>query len=141
MPLTRLSFIEFNFADVSKPLASAAKVVRCGYRIVLDSDGAFIVNRETGERMEVEMQDETFVFDIQFENGEQGTIILDSGAGAHVVSDDKMKEVPTMPRRLGVRMCAASGPEIVNHFRNVIKLRGNDFSKAEAERRIFSRRL
>ena len=40
LPLTRLSSIEFNVADVKKPLASAAKMVKSGNRVVLDSQGS-----------------------------------------------------------------------------------------------------
>ena len=42
------------------------------------------MNKDTGECMEVKMKEETFVIDVQFENGEQGTITLDSGASVHV---------------------------------------------------------
>ena len=48
-PLTRLSSIEFNVADVRKPLASAAKMVKSGNRVVLDAEGSFIMNKATGE--------------------------------------------------------------------------------------------
>jgi len=139
MPLTRMSSIEFNVADVRKPLASAAKMVRSGNRVVLDSEGSYIQNKSTGETMEVKIKDETFVFEVQFENGEQGTITLDSGAGVHVWPKDRLKDVPTMPRNPGLKMCAANGSEIKNHGRKLIKFRGNDFSKAAAENRVFTR--
>jgi hypothetical protein len=139
MPLTRLSSIEFNVADVRKPLASAAKMVRSGNRVVLDSEGSYIQNKSTGESLEVKIKDETFVFEVQFENGEQGTITLDSGAGVHVWPKDQLKDVPTLPGRPGLRMCAANGSEIKNHGRKVIRFRGNDFTKAAAEHRVFTR--
>ena len=92
LPLTRLSSIEFKVADVKKPLASAAKMVKSGNGVVLDSQGSFIMNKVTGECMEVRIKDETFVFDVQYENGELGTITLDSGAGVHVWPNDQLKE-------------------------------------------------
>ena len=55
------------------------------------------------------------MFDVQFENGEQGTITLDSGAGVYVWPKDKLRDVPTMPKKQGLRMCAANGSEIKNH--------------------------
>jgi hypothetical protein len=139
LPLTRLSSIEFNVADVRKPLASAAKMVKNGNRVVLDQAGSYIMNKATGECMEVKVKDETFVFDVQFESGEQGTITLDSGAGVHVWPKNKLKDAPTLPKKEGLKMCAANGSEIQNHGRKVIKFRGNDFSKALAEKQGFPR--
>ncbi len=72
-----MSSIEFNVADVRKPLASAAKMVKSGNQVILDDEGSFIMNKTTGECMEVLIKDETFVFEVQFENGEKGTITLD----------------------------------------------------------------
>ena len=64
---------------------------------------------------------------------------MDSGAGVHVWPKNKLKEVPTLPKKEGLRMCAANGSEIQNHGRKVIKFRGNDFSKAIAEKQRFRR--
>jgi hypothetical protein len=139
LPLTRLSSIEFNVADVRKPLASAAKMVKNGNRVVLDQAGSYIMNKMTGECMEVKVKDETFVFDVQFENGEQGTITLDSGAGVHVWPKGRLQDVPTLPKKEGLRMCAANGSEIVNHGRKLIKFRGNDYSRTLAESKGFPR--
>ena len=140
-PLTRLSTIEFNVADVRKPLASAAKMVQQGNRVVLDSDGSYIQNKSTGECMQVKLKDETFVFDVQYENGEAGAITLDSGAGVHVWPKNQLKEVPLLPRKPGLRMSAANGTEIANLGRKVIRFRGNDFARATAESSVFSRRV
>ena len=68
--MTRTSAIELNVAEVWKPLASAARMVKSGNRVVLDQDGSFIENKSTGERMEVRVKDETFVFDVKLTNGE-----------------------------------------------------------------------
>ena len=56
-------------------------MVKHGNRVILDDEGSFIQNKITGECREVRIEDETFVFDVQFENGEQGKIMLDSGPG------------------------------------------------------------
>ncbi len=63
----------------------------------------------TCECVEAKVQDETFAFDAQFESGEAGPNALDSGAGVHAWPKDKLKEVPTLPRKPGLRMRAASG--------------------------------
>ena len=130
--LTRPSAIEFNVADVRKPLASAVKMVKARNRVILDEEGSYIQNKDTGECMEVRIEDETFVFDVEFENGEFGTITLDSGAGVNVWPHGKLKEVPMRPKKPGLKMCAANGTEIQNHGQKVIKFRGidsTDFSR------------
>ena len=124
-PLTRLGAIEFNVGDVRKPLASAAMMVKCGNVVVLDQDGSYIMNKATGECMEVKVKDETFVFEVQFENGEKGTITLDTGAGVHVWPKDMLVEVPIIEKKPGLRMCAANGSEFKNYGRKLIKFRGN----------------
>ncbi len=59
-------------------------MVKHGNRVILDDEGSFVQNKHTGECMEVRIEDDTFVFDVQCENGEQGKITLDPGAGVHV---------------------------------------------------------
>ena len=95
--MTRTSAIEFNVAEVRKPLASAARMVKSGNQVVLDQDGSFIENKSTGERMEVRVKDETFVFDVERTNGESEVITLDSGAGVHVWPRGRCEDVPMMP--------------------------------------------
>ena len=116
--------IEFNVADVRKPLASAVKMVRAGNRIIFDDEGSYGESKSTGERMRVDVKDGTFVFNVTFENGEEGTITLDSGAGVNVWP--KHIEVPgkNLPKKQGLRMCAANGTEISNLGRRVIAFAG-----------------
>ena len=140
-PLTRMSAIEFHVADVRKPLASAAKMVRAGNRIVLDEAGSYIMNKATGETMEVTTIKDTFVFDVQFENGELDSITLDSGAGVHVWPKEKLPKVPLLPKQDGLKMMAANGSEIKNYGRKLIKFRGNDCNRKQVEEQVFSRRV
>ena len=107
--MTRTSAIEFNVAEVPKPLASAARMVKSGNRVVLDQDGSFIENKSTGERMEVRVKDETFVFDVELTNGESEVITLDFGAVVHVWPRGRCEDVPMMPKKEGLRMCAVNG--------------------------------
>ena len=81
---TRESAIEFNVAEVRKPLASALRTVVAGNRVVLDSDDSYVENRKTGERMKWKVKDGTYVFDVQYEDGEVDEFTSDSGAGVNV---------------------------------------------------------
>jgi hypothetical protein len=128
--LTSPAALNFHVANVKTALASAVAVVKAGNRIVLDvasdgSDRSFIENKETGERMTVKVGDSnTFVFDVQYENGESGLITLDSGAAVSVWPKALQPEVPLRPKKTGIRMIAANGTEIVNLGQKVIKFRG-----------------
>ena len=128
--LTRESGLEFNVADVKKPLASAVRVVQAGNRVVMDEEGSYIENKETGECMKVRIENDTFVFDVEFQNGEQGTITLDSGAGCHVWPHGRLREIPMRPKNPSLRMTAANGTEIANYGKKLIKFRGVSASAA-----------
>ena len=110
---------------MQKPLASAAKVVKAKNRIVLDEEGSYVENKVSGERMKVRLERDTFVFDVHYDNGEKGVITLDAGAGASVWPEKERQDVPMLPKREGLRMCAANGSEIKNFGRKLIKFRGD----------------
>ena len=82
--LMRPSSMTFNVAGVCKPLASAAKVVEAGNRIIMDPQGSYIENVKTGERMRLRKKKGVFVFDVKYQDGDSGEITLDSGAGVSV---------------------------------------------------------
>ena len=121
---TRESAIEFNVAEVRKPLASAVRMVMAGNRVVLDSDDSYIENRKTGERMKLKVKDGTYVFDVQCKDGEVDEFTLDSGAGVNVWPQGRREDIPMMPKRSGLRMCAANGTEIQNLGRKIVQFRG-----------------
>ena len=78
-------------------------------------DGSFIDNKRTGERMELRVKDETFVFDVQLTNGDSEVITLDTGAGVHVWPRGLCEDVPMMlkhsPGDCGVLGNAGGGVE------------------------------
>ena len=94
--------IEFNVADVRKPLASVVKTVRAGNRIVFDDAGSHVESTSAGERMRVHVKDETFVFDVTFKNGEEGTNTLDSGAGVNCVAKTHRSSGQDPPEEAGL---------------------------------------
>ena len=83
---TRPSSMNFKLAGICKPLVSAAEVVAKGNRVVLDPDPekSHIENIKTGEKMRLRTQKGVFVMDVKYQNGEEGAITLDSGAGVSV---------------------------------------------------------
>ena len=133
--LTRKSAMNFNEADVRKPLASAVAVARAGNRIVLDLDtGSFIENKRTGEKMKVEMENNTFVFDVQIEDGDMVRIILDSGAGCNVWPRGKAAGgSKLMPAKPGMRMVAANNTEIKQYGQRMLNFRGIEVAAVEAD--------
>ncbi len=56
----------------------------------------------------------TFVIDVQYENGESGLITLVSGAACSVWPSGLLPSVPLRPKKAGIKMIAANGTEIQN---------------------------
>ena len=130
--LTRLSAMKFNEADVKKPLASAVNVARAGNRIVVDDQGGYIENKSTGERMEVRIERNTYVYDVQLEDGDEVTVTLDSGAGCNVWPRGKRAaDSKLLPKQPGMSMKAANGTEITCYGQRVIRFRGMEEEKGE----------
>ena len=135
--LTRLSAMKFNEADVKKPLASAVNVARAGNRIVVDDQGGYIENKSTGEKMELRIERNTYVYDVQLEDGNEVTVTLDSGAGCNVwprgmrAADSKL-----LPKQPGMSMKAANGTEIPYYGQRVIRFRGMEEEKDDATLRF-----
>ena len=140
---TNQAALEFNVAEVRRPLASAAAVVKVGNRIVLDEMGSYVENKVTGEKMEVKMRNGTFVFEVEYNDGEHGEITLDSGAGASVWPVGERNHVRMLPKKDGLRMIAANGTTIDNYGCNVMQFRGDRVEVNGVDEEIlgFSRRM
>ena len=115
--------MRFNVARVQKPLASAAKVVEAGNKISMgpNPDDNYIMNDATGEKIALRIDRGTFVFDVEFQDGEVGTITLDSGAGVNVWPENLQSHVPMMAKDPRLRMTAANGTNIDNLGTKIIK--------------------
>ena len=138
--LTRHSGMVFHEANVRKPLASAVKVTKAGNKIVMEEDGGYIENRETGERMKVRIQDDTYVYDVQMEDGNMVTVTLDSGAGCNVWPRGLAAGLePLMAKKPSMRMVAANGSEIENFGQRVVKFRCIEAPRMGSAE-VFSRR-
>ena len=123
---TRRASMKFHVAKVQRPLASAAKVVDAGNRIVMEKGGSFIENVATGEKMKLRVDRGTYVFDVKYQNGEHGTITLDSGAGVNVWPEGMLKDIPLQPPEPGLKMTAANGTEIPNLGCKVVEFVGSE---------------
>ena len=123
--LTRTAAMEFNEADVRKPLASAVSVAKSGNGIWIDENGGYIENVKTGERMALRLENNTVVYDVQLEDGCMVAVTLDSGAGCNVWprglgAGGSRLEAP----RAGVKMVAANGSYINHYGQRTVRFRG-----------------
>ena len=62
--------MNFQVTDCKKPLASVAKIIERGNRVVFDQDGSFIENKVTGKKIKLERERGTFVMVVEFEMNE-----------------------------------------------------------------------
>ena len=64
--------IDFEVAEVTKPLASLSKIAKAGHRIVLDDAegaGGYIQNKKTGERTQLYIENDVYLFDLYVDVG------------------------------------------------------------------------
>ena len=59
--------MNFEVTDCKKPLASVAKIVDRGNRVVFDQEESYIFNKLTGEKIILERERGTFVMIVEFE--------------------------------------------------------------------------
>jgi hypothetical protein len=117
--------MKFHEADARKPLASAVNVTRAGNRIVMEDGGGFIENVQSGEKMKIRVENNTFVYDVQLEDGTMVVVTLDSGAGCNVWPRNlQVSGSELTPKQPGMKMVAANGTPIVYHGQRLVKFRG-----------------
>ena len=81
--------IGFQVADVKKPLMSVKRIVEKGNRVVFSEGGSYIVNDQTGDRLELKENGRgSCVMDVDFVGGGKGRITVDSGAEENVCPVD-----------------------------------------------------
>jgi hypothetical protein len=116
--------MKFHVAKVQRPLASAVKVVEAGNRVIMEKGRAYIENVETGSIMPLRVERGTYVFDVMYSNGGEGTITLDSGAGVNVWPEHLLPEVPLSAPEPGLKMTAANGTETPSKGVKVVEFVG-----------------
>ena len=132
--MTRMAQLEFNEADVRKPLASARFVAKAGNGIWLDADGGYIENLSTGERMAVRVLNDVYVFDVELDDDTRDVVTLDSGAGCSVWPKGRHAGKSKMqPRKKGVGMVAANGTPIQHYGQRKVCFKGVKAPPAEQQ--------
>ena len=63
--------MNFEVTDCKKPLASVAKIVDQGNKVVFDQGESYILNKQTGEKILLERERGTFVMLVEFEIDEK----------------------------------------------------------------------
>ena len=58
-----LRSMKYQVADVTKPLASVAKICHAGHRVVFDDEGSYIENKATGTKDWLREHNNTYVLD------------------------------------------------------------------------------
>ena len=123
--LTREAAMEFNEADVRKPLASAACVAKAGNWLWLRENGGYIQNLKTGECMMVRIETGTYVFDVELDNADMAKATVDSGAGCNVWPKGEAAGASKVtPKRSGVNVVAANGTQIGHNGHRQVRFRG-----------------
>ena len=86
---------------------------------------SYVENILTGERMKLSVEGGTFVFEVKFlDDGQEGRITLDSGAGVSVWPKKLKTNLQTLPKKEGLNMIAANGTKIENFGQKVITFKG-----------------
>ena len=63
----KTKMMNFQVTDCKKPLASVAKIIERGNRVVFDEEESYILNKLTGEKIKLERERGTFVMVVEFE--------------------------------------------------------------------------
>ena len=114
--MTRMAQLDFNEADVRKPLASARFVAKAGNGIWLEANGGYIENLESGERVALKVVNDVYVFDVEFDDGAMDVVTLDSGAGCSVWPHGRHAGTAKMTeKKKRVGMVAANGTPIKHY--------------------------
>ena len=117
--------LEFNEADVRKPLASASFVAKAGNGIWLEADGGYIENLESGERMALKVVNDVYVFDVELDDGATDTVTLDLGAGCSVWPHGRHAGSATMTeKRKRIGMVVANGTPIKHYGQRRVCFKG-----------------
>ena len=101
-----------------------------------------LLHRKSEDRRKDEVEGEggTYVFDVEYKDGEVDEFSFDSGA-VDVWPQGRREHIPMMPKRSGLRMCAANGTEIQKLGREIVQFRGVKAEAGHSSSLGFTRRV
>jgi hypothetical protein len=109
---------KFQVAEVKKPLISVKRITEKGNVVAFgpDDDDNFIMNSVTGDRIPLVPNGRgSFLMKVQFEDGEEAEITVDSGAEENVCPVDWGKQYNMTRPKKRLRLYNASGGVIRHH--------------------------
>jgi hypothetical protein len=85
-----------NVADVKKTLASAYQIVAAGNKVILDIEHSYIVNKATGEKTAINIENGEFNFDlwVPAPHPEQPPLKYANGVYTEIVTEEDESERP-----------------------------------------------
>ena len=105
----------------------------------MERAGGYIMNLETKEKMELRVEDGTYVFDVKLDDGTYTTITFDTGAGINVWPKDMNGgNGPNFKKDNSVKMAAANGTPIEHYGKKNVVFKGK---KAGDEEEVFRGRM
>ena len=116
--------MKMHVTDATKFLASVGKMTQHGNRVVFDACGSYIMNKRTGRKMEMKLENGVFKVDVIFVNGEtaeRGKIVVDSGAADNVMPMAALSAVELQPKEEGANFSSANGNKMENSGRKDVK--------------------
>ena len=101
-------------------LASVKKMTQAGNRVVFVEDRSYIKSKQTGQEMDMIIENGAYKLDVVFlygEHAERGKIVIDSGAADNVMPAKALPGVQIQPKEPGVNFTSANGKPMDNHGR------------------------
>ena len=91
--------------------------------------------------MKLEVQGGTYVFDVQYNDGEVDDFTLDSGAGVNVWPQGRREDIPMMPKTKRLTHVCRQRHEIQNLGRKIVQFRGVKAEASHSSPSGFTRRV
>ena len=114
----------FQVADVRKPLVAVKRISEKGNLVQfgLQKEDNFIQNKQTRDKIFLREQGNSYIMDVQFENGEWTEITVDSAAEESVCPKSWGQQFGILPAERKLRLVNASGGNIEHHGRREVTI-------------------
>ena len=120
--------IKFQVADVKKPSMPVKRIVEKGNRVVFSEGGSYIMNDQTGDRLELKENGRgSYVMDVDFVGGGKGRITVDSGAEENVCPSEWGNNFRVNQMVPEIRFRGANGSAIQHHGERCVVVTSEGF--------------